>query len=435
VPIRFEDAMVGCRQILQQHLDEGSLTAFGRVVLVRDLMGRIHLALEKSRMESLPPNLLTALASASGPFWADHVMEGTSMMAPDAVFQSEDAVKVGTQLWLLERTVTGSEWGRPPLANSRATPRRAALFGLKGGVGRSTALCVWARHLAALGKRVLVIDLDLESPGVSSLLLPSEASADYGLVDWFVEDAVGNADAELLRLMVAPSPAADGTAGTILVAPCKGTLDNDYLAKLSRAYLDLPGQPSRHFGERVGQLVDHLEKEHSPDVVLLDSRAGLHDLAGVALTRMNAMTFLFAGGSRQTWDGYRSLFQGWAKYPGIAREVRDRVRVVASLVPETDREPYLTRLCQVSYDTFADSLYEEHSDATRSAFNFDINAIDAPHYPLNIYWSRAFQEWDPATGAVTPQQVMACYGDFLGRATDLVLSESASDGGANGRHE
>lgn len=63
-----------------------------------------------------------------------------------------------------------------------------------GGVGRSTAVAVTAWRLAQAGKRVLVLDLDLESPGLSSALLPAERLPMYGITDWLVEDLVNNGE-------------------------------------------------------------------------------------------------------------------------------------------------------------------------------------------------------------------------------------------------
>ncbi len=54
-----------------------------------------------------------------------------------------------------------------------ATPR-LVFHGIKGGVGRSTAIAMLAYHLAKKGKNVLLIDFDLESPGLSGLMLPPD---------------------------------------------------------------------------------------------------------------------------------------------------------------------------------------------------------------------------------------------------------------------
>ncbi|MBK6725901.1 MAG: AAA family ATPase [Xanthomonadales bacterium] len=74
---------------------------------------------------------------------------------------------------LLDRQVTGQDWLRPA-TETDSHPHRVVFFGLKGGVGRSTALCMVAWGLARQGKRVLLVDFDLESPGLSGLVLPVE---------------------------------------------------------------------------------------------------------------------------------------------------------------------------------------------------------------------------------------------------------------------
>jgi len=96
----------------------------------------------------------------------------------------------GLKIWLLDRQIIGQDWMRAPLQRETENPR-VTFFGIKGGVGRSTALAIWAWQLARQGKKVLILDLDLESPGVSSTLLPADYLPDYGIVDWFVEDGVG----------------------------------------------------------------------------------------------------------------------------------------------------------------------------------------------------------------------------------------------------
>ena len=49
-------------------------------------------------------------------------------------------------------------------------PRIITFYSYKGGVGRSMALLNVAYTLQSLGRHVLVIDLDLEAPGVSGFL-------------------------------------------------------------------------------------------------------------------------------------------------------------------------------------------------------------------------------------------------------------------------
>lgn len=160
--------------------------------------------------------------------------------------------------------------------------------------------------------------------------------------------------------------------------------------------------------------------------MLLDSRAGLHDLAGIATTRLGALTFLFAVNTQQTWAGYRTLLAGWGSRPSVAREIRERLRVVAAQVPETNRGQYLERLRLAAYDSF-EPLYDrpppEGEAEPADAFSPDIQSADAPHSPLPIYWSGEFQSWDPLAGEVTNDQLRAAFGVFSAAATDLLLAE------------
>ena len=51
---------------------------------------------------------------------------------------------------------------------------------------------------------MLVVDLDLESPGVSSAALAAADPPDFGVVDWFVEDLVEQGDRVIERMSCEP---------------------------------------------------------------------------------------------------------------------------------------------------------------------------------------------------------------------------------------
>jgi cellulose biosynthesis protein BcsQ len=87
----------------------------------------------------------------------------------------------------------------------------------KGGVGRSTALAVTAAALSREGYNLIVIDLDLEAPGLGEMLLKELPS--YGTLDFFVEAGVQDIDDDFLDNLVVPSPLAD--RGLVHVARSK----------------------------------------------------------------------------------------------------------------------------------------------------------------------------------------------------------------------
>ena len=406
-------------------------------VIVQDIYGRIRLAVDDRAVSLSEPERgeierrSTELASQLGLYAARPTapLYGSTLFAPDEVFASTRILtcrESSRPVQVLDRQLSGHDWLVAPGRPGPSDTVRATLYGVKGGVGRSTLLAIWAWDLARNGRRVLVLDLDLESPGVGSTLLPAgDITPDYGLVDWFVEDAVGQAD-DLLEDLIIRSPLCRAEAGEILVAPAAGCKGRLFLPKLARAYASIAsGSEVSDFASRLVRLVKSLEDICHPDVVLLDSRAGLHDIAAVAITQLDALALLLTVNSVQSWQAYKLLFQHWKRFPEYTRRFRDRLQMVAALVPETSREDYIDDFRENAYKLFLDHLYEEEcagDELAVDAFNYSLADSDAPHAPWCVYWSRAFQEFDPyrRPDLLSEQQVSATYGDFLRRANQVL---------------
>ena len=441
--VRFDAAFTNALSLVHRHLP---LLSPGqeRVLLVRDVLGCFRILVDDSHAEARLDNRAAIDA------FADNFTSSVGKYAPQAnnliqwlgldsplrdLFDLPEAwtqPDCPSRFKILDRLVTGREWLLPQLPNAAPRPPRAVFFGLKGGVGRSTALAVLAWSLSGSGKKVLVIDLDLESPGLGPILLPTSLPQDgdtcvpgwpsFGVVDWFVEEAAGQADDSLIRDMYVRSPLASN--GDILVVPaCGGLLDQQYLSKLSRAYLDLPNQAGEIelFGDRLARLLDQLESHICPDVVLIDSRAGLHDISSAALTRLGARNFLFAVNTRQTWEGYRHLFRHWQRNPEHLRELRKLLFTVGALRPAVD-ENYLQEFCESAADTFAE-IYDE--GAGDGAFNFAPNAEDAPHYPISIRANTEYSVFAPLekAGQLDKELIQFVFGEFLENATAILFPE------------
>jgi hypothetical protein len=429
-PVRFDEAFEHAKAFVRRALPKSDVA----VVVLRDLYGCITIIIDGERgpqHDALAAEIHAALGGYSPGL--DAVLQfRKDLIVPDVIFKAEDAIRLFDDrgdVRLLERQVIEQDWMRAPLRKDPPTgPKRAVFFGIKGGVGRSTALAVMAWRLAQADKRVLIVDLDLESPGISSTLLPDAAVPDYGVVDWLVEDAIGQADDALLLDMIQPSPLVAQSAGEIRVVPSGGK-KGDYLAKLSRAYMG-GGAPGvyREFAERLDGMIGALEEREKPDVVLIDSRAGLHDDAAAVVTRLGAMAFLFAVNTAQTWHAYEILFKHWRDNPGI-REIRQNLKMVSSMIPPKYRDEYEKEFREASYGLFQRHMYDEtptSKDETpadeRAAFNFDVKQEAAPHFPFGVYWNEALQAFDPVRrpGATPDDQVDSAYGGFV-RGTAALL--------------
>jgi hypothetical protein len=427
VTIRFHQAWSGARELALAISDKGT-----DVVLVRDMLGRVSLILDNKIPDASSASLAEQLGSIAGAFIAPTpVRLAHELFDRDSILNSNDLIIERERahghgrLAILERGVVGADWTRP---SEEPSARRITLYGFKGGVGRSTATFMLAKHLAGEGKSVLVVDLDLESPGLGALAQRDEDLPEYGVVDHLVEAAVGNADG--LDLVSRSLLITGGGNGEVWLAPAAGQLRAGYLAKLNRIYSDLPAGPSarrRSFGDRLDAAIAACEaqvetRSRKPDVVLLDSRAGIHDIAAVALSQLGGLNLLFAADNPQTWSGYRALFEQWqtSKKP---RELGERLQMVSSMTPDKGGDAYLASFRDHAQECLADTLYEDVEDGQLDAFTFGVDDINAPHSPLPISFNSDLVGLDPIRQPDWHAQplVRAAFEIFLGRASELII--------------
>ena len=344
---------------------------------------------------------------------------------------SED--KVIPDVFVVDRLASEATWSSIKAPASHDERPRVAFYGMKGGVGRSTAVAVCAFALARAGQRVLVVDLDLESPGLSASLLPPNRQPAFGITDWLVEDLVNNGDA-ISDDLSALCPLSGASGGEIRVVPAHGREPGAYLSKLGRIWMPkfVEGGRRQVWSERLERLIRELEQKHQPDMVLMDSRAGIDEVASACITDLDASRiYLFALDSHQTWAGYRLLFQHW-RHHGVADQIRDRLQIVGALIPTWhDRVPEtINALCEHAYDLFLKTLYdeapapsEEPDHASRggldSVFSFDLKDRSAPHNPCRIPWNQNFaaiQSFHDRLDGMDSRQVDVVYGGLI---TDL----------------
>ena len=389
--------------------------AIGRIYFIRDLLGCLRVSVsDVFENDESCREALDLLANELGRQLGAHCYgrEQTVLFLDEETLQELDAVarplsdQGRIRAYWVERLVTGHGWWSVAAHPSAST--RFTLYSVKGGVGRSTTTAVLAWHLARSGYKVLVIDLDVESPGLSSGMLNAGHRPQYGVVDWFVEDLVQQGDRVVEAMAAAPLWMQD-LDGDVRVVPAYGREPGEYLAKLGRLYMDT----DETWAVRLKRLVSQLENLHKPSIVLLESRSGLHDVAAATVTDLDAQVLLFALDSVSHWDDYTILFRHWREQ-AVATAVRDRLSIVSGLTPDFETPDYLLRFRERAWDLFRDHLYDDvpPSDESTNAFSFDLLDEDAPHAPLVIYWTRGLSAGAPLRN-LKPEPVGLGYHSFL----------------------
>ena len=397
-----------------------------RLYLVRDLFGRVRISVSEAieadaSCRDALKRFAKALKRELGPHGYDAeeavlFVDEEMLEELKGVAQPLIADKQNRTYWV-ERLVTGRGWWSA--AQPGTNTKRFTLYSVKGGVGRSTTVAVLAWHLARNGQRVLVVDLDLESPGLSSAMLDARQRPRFGVADWFVEDLVEQGDRVVEAMVAAPAWAQDFD-GDVRVVPAYGDEPGEYLAKLGRVYMDT----DEPWAVRLSRLVSQLEDAHKPSIVLLESRSGLHDIAAATVTDLHAQVLLFALDSDSHWADYAILFRHWQEQD-VAVAIRERLSIVSALTPELGTEAYLRGFRERAWDLFRDYLYDDvlPSDYSSDPFSFDLPDNDAPHDPLVIHWTRGL-----AAGAslrnLERTTVRQAYESFLARFDSLVAFDS-----------
>ena len=425
-----------------------TLVAGESIVLVRNWYGHLMLLLpcvrselERSECMLLVEDLRLRVGSLALPTWVmcrDELFDANSYWSDPALLP---LLNEPVHFMLLERQERDGDW-LSPVSKESGSPRKAkrcVFFSIKGGVGRSSALTMLAIELARLGKRVLVVDGDFESPGLSSSLLPrDEGQPAYGVVDWLTAQALG-ADAETLQRMaltqvVEHSPLNSRLAlqGQLLVSPAYGQKTQAYVAKLARLYRQSPD--GKGYAQRLNEFLTTVETQHEIDVTLFDSRAGIDETSAAAVTQLKAdVSFLFAINTSQTWDAYRLLFQHLRRNRLLFQtssdadsgewSLRESLHLVSALTPQEAGAyvGYFEKLQENSYDTFSE-IYDEDAGSDADAFAPAPDAEDAPHSAAKVMWNDALRAFNPLEqpDLLNDSMVHAAFSDFLIEATALL---------------
>lgn len=386
--VTFSEALANYVSAIEAAADLSGCEA----TVIRDLQGRLRLYVTAGE-EPIEPAVRETIGRAVvglRPWATDEVMTEKrkgAVLRDAIVAQRQPYEFTGRAAWfIVERRFSKDAWLKETGKPVQPWPREekgcpvVSFYGFKGGVGRTTALAAAALSLAEMNKNIVAIDLDIESPGLASLL--GVLDVELGAVDWIVEERVGNAASIPIDRFTKNVQTA---SGILRVVPT-GALDGSYLEKLGRVDLQGLVDPSAAASASLRSLLIRLRDELRPDAILLDVRAGLHDVGGITLSGLSHLELVFGVHSPQTWQGLEMVLGH------LGRLRAPWIRMVHTMVPPASRggDTLHKEFVDKAYDVLSAVYYQENEIPGQSN-------EDAPHAAYRLGFREALLAMSDAT--------------------------------------
>ena len=269
-------------------------------------------------------------------------------------------------------------------------------YSFKGGVGRSMALINTAGNLAGRGFRVLVIDLDLEAPGLS-YLNPDESAVPFpnpsqkelfvqsGFVDLLTDAKEKGENSDLFSLSLRelsekytrayaiPNELCDFPGGALHIMPA-GKFDGQYAKRFD--VLNLHDLYQKGLGE---PLIRAFKKKFSEgniyDYVLIDSRTGFSDEAGICTRDLADYLMILSGLNRQNIEGTCDFLRALRATKG---ENETNFTIILSPVPNGE-DALLDRREEIAKSSF-ESAWEGKIDLSiQIPYHPQLSLTEEPH--------------------------------------------------------
>ncbi|MBD2137728.1 AAA family ATPase [Anabaena sp. FACHB-1237] len=367
----------------EANIESGLKPKLKSVTIIRDIYGKIRLFLEPKESitidagetDKLKRHLQQKLSYYYGEdIWLAQGEKDGYKSLIDAIKNERIAAEWddnNIDWYVLERHLAKQTWtnqnsGNPPWeirwVDTGTKPAVVTFFSFKGGVGRTTALVATALTLARNGHRVAIVDLDLdlEAPGLSSIFF-KDTVENFGVIDYLLEKKIQNRNWSLRNdILRINDPLLLGNSGGQIYLFTAGNVDNNYLEKLAR--LDFQNLVDHQLPETFKGMLKELESAVKPlDFILLDSRAGFHDIGGLALTDLSHAAVIFGRQSRQSWAGLTYVIRRLSQ-PLLAEREKFAVILVHAMALaslERRRNEELRAFKEQAYIAFQENYYYE----------------------------------------------------------------------------
>ncbi|MBM7615418.1 P-loop ATPase, Sll1717 family [Alkaliphilus hydrothermalis] len=352
--------------------------------IIRDVFGRISIYILKEGEDSELINFVTnIIKEAIGEPWlntVEQVFKGSRFL--DKLRTITKKINDTDNIYYGERHLTRLNWFRKKMQieEIQSVPKVITFYSFKGGLGRTTSMVLTALQLVRQGKKVVMVDFDLEAPGLSSVLLPENNQfPEYGVVDYLIESQIYlntnyKLDIDEYVYTIQDRELIGSSGGQLYVVPASNLKDENtevYLEKMGR--LDFNTPTFMEENNPISMMITQLSDRFKPDYIFLDARTGIHDVGGLTLTQFADLAFLLFYGNDQNMAGMKMV---------LPKVIENKIPffLINSPVPisEDEADEEIDFYLENAYNLLVETNYYEEGKLP------DLYEENAEHYPYLI---------------------------------------------------
>ena len=210
-------------------------------------------------------------------------------------------------------------------------------YSYKGGVGRTLALVNVANRLAEFGKKVCIIDFDLEAPGLEYKYgnKIDVNSITTGIVDYIYKFTTER-DVDSIEKYAIDIPMSPPQKNIHLI-PAGNHDSGDYWKKLSRIdwwklLYEKDSQGLQFFLNMKTQIEDSIK----PDYLLIDSRTGITESSSLTMSLLADRVVVLAANNQENLIGSKRIIDLLMKKENNLLEINREIHFVLTRVPLPD---------------------------------------------------------------------------------------------------
>lgn len=269
-------------------------------------------------------------------------------------------------------------------------------YSYKGGVGRSLTLSNIAMRLADLGKKVCIIDFDLEAPGLHLKFNKhiNQSEINKGIVEYISDFQNKDYVPKSINEYVTDVNYLGTLNGSIKLIPAGNIYSNEYWKNLSSInWKDLFYSDENNGVNLLLHLKELIKKDLNPDFILIDSRTGITDISGIAMTLLADSVVTLAANNDENISGTARIIKSLMNNENNLLGKLPKIYFVLTRIPyyqnpdEKHKEIRITRkaLLQINKDEkLIDKVFVIHSDRDlEEEERFKINNISEKDVRLN----------------------------------------------------